>query len=73
MGRKGTSAFHRSTICPKANSSVKQEMEPSMTRSKTNRHSTALFSQIPSISGKQWTVQSCKESRTRVKVGNLPI
>ena len=78
MDRKGASAIHSEHNLLESNSNVKREMEPSVARSNSELSLTAAFPSHSLFSNglksrKQWAGHGGKESRTRVKVGSLPI
>jgi hypothetical protein len=78
MDRKGLLPFIRSTICPESNSNVKREMGILGGRSNSELSSRRRSPPTPLFSNglksrKQWAGHGGKESRTRVKVGSLPI
>ena len=72
MAEKESLAFIPSTICPEANSKVKCENENPLATEATRSESELSLTAFPLLFPNQ-TGHGGKESRTRVKVGNLPI
>jgi hypothetical protein len=70
--RRGSLAFIPITICPETNSKVKCENENPLATEATRSKSELSLTAFPLLFPNQ-TGHGAKESRTRVKVGNLPI